>query len=163
MKIQDIIEALPELSKVDLKTVRDTASFLLGGDSGKEGVHQSDDTLFNAMANQLSKNGLRTEFNYNTFKKSKSHVGWATTRKELADFVSRCFGNISKTEEVSLYNLLFDLLITDLKKRGAPLTVSVLAINANRLPEVFERSFPGYISSGLAHVVLKTMEGKQNG
>jgi hypothetical protein len=64
---------------------------------------------------------------------------------------------MTKVQEASLNNFLLQLLVDDLNYLKVVATIGSISSNLGRVPEVFDRNFPGYREAGLAKVVLHVM------
>lgn len=89
----------------------------------------------------------------------KRAVGAASAFGFIRDFMADSgLADATVMEKQSFYKLLARLLVNhaaDVARHvGAPLSVKFVANNSNNVAAVFERSFPGYLQSGLMRVML---------
>lgn len=89
----------------------------------------------------------------------KRAVGATSSFGFIRDFVADAgLADAAVMEKQAFYKLLARLLVNhaaDVARHvGAPLSVKFVANNSVNVAAVFERSFPGYLRSGLARVML---------
>jgi hypothetical protein len=74
----------------------------------------------------------------------------------LTDFLNRDLRGWDKNKisQQAFLRMLFRLLASDLKNRNVTPTLGILITNMQRLPEVFDASFPGYREAGIAHIIF---------
>lgn len=157
VKKDDILAALPTLSKADLEAIYAmTAHLLQGGSQGavSNGATPDAPLLFEALSGQL--NAL---------------AGWpyvASTKQgkllqqrapEVTKFLSKHFKGWDKNKitQLAIMQLMLNLLRDDLKERGVQPSFGIMVTNLNRLPEVFSNAFPGYLESGMGPLLLKNL------
>jgi hypothetical protein len=155
VKKDDILAALPTLSRADLESVHAMAAHLLGAQgSVSNGGTPDAPLLFEALSGQL--NGI---------------MGWpyvAATKQgkllqqrapEVTKFLTKHFRGWDKNKitQLAIMQLMISLLREDLKERGVQASFGILVANLNRLPEVFSNAFPGYLESGMGPLLLKNL------
>lgn len=92
----------------------------------------------------------------------KRAVGAASAFGFIRDFVADAgLADAAVMEKQSFYQLLARLLVShaaDVARHvGAPLSVKFVANNSVNVAAVFERSFPGYLRSGLVRIPLRAL------
>ena len=149
MLLKDIIAALPKLSQSDLAAVRAAADHLLTGK-----VDDLDHTipLFDAMTRLL---GVRRS--YRDFHRSVAYKTWRRTAPTALAFIDEAFPEATRVAKVAIMNMLLEALIEEFKERNWLISLVTVTRNLDRFEQVFENEFPGYLKSGLAHLVLESM------
>lgn len=144
--MKTILAKLPRLSQKELSTVKAACDSLL--DKPKDSP-----VLYLTMLDFLGQNGP----SYVSFQKTVSWRPWQQNQQIVSSFVSSLWPGLSKVQEVALTHFLLSLLADDLKYLEVPVSIGSLSVNLGRLPELFDRSFPGYRENGLAGIVLSSM------
>lgn len=118
------------------------------------------DALLGALlaANGGHDGGLPTSFH---LKRAMTSGGWSA----VSDFMhTGGFMALTVIERVAAYRLLAALLLdhaTEIsRRRSIPKTPQLLATCAVNIGALFENAFPGYLSAGLAKIVVRTMTRK---
>lgn len=115
------------------------------------------DALLAALlkANRGQAGGLPTSFH---LKRAMASGGWSA----IAEFMHDSgFMQFTVNERAAAYRLLATLLLehaTEVSRRkNVPKTPQLLASCATNIGALFENAFPGYLSAGIARVVVRTM------
>jgi len=95
--------------------------------------------------------------------KQRSNVATYRLVKKTAEWLDswgrNCMSNrLTRQERTKLYTLFADLTISFMKEANMIVTLKTLLNSHEIFPSVFERSFPGYATSGLLQTVLRTRE-----
>lgn len=144
-----IIGALPTLGHADLKAINAVTAHLLGQGLPDPQNHPNGPQAWLFVALQGVLNGA--------YRPPDSLKAFNKNAPAVIKFVADGFGVHfldKKVEAMALLNGLVCLLRDDLKDRKVPVTYKTMTEHLPRLPEVFERSFPGYLDSGLAGLFL---------
>lgn len=144
--MKTILAKLPNLSQRELTTIKAACDSLL--DKPKDAP-----VLYLTMLDFLGQTGP----SYASFQKTVSWRPWQQNQQIVSSFVSSLWPGLSKVQEVALTHFLLSLLADDLKYLEVPVSIGSLSVNLGRLPELFDRSFPGYRENGLAGIVLSSM------
>jgi hypothetical protein len=147
--LASILSALGGLSVNELKAVRAAADRLLGAPAATTGP------LWGIVTAQLG-----VKLPYDRFQKTAAYKAWVKNEPLVVSFVAATWPNLSKVEGLALMNYLIEMLLTDLKGRGVPVTVGTVALNLGSLPYLLDHAFPDYRKSGMAHLILKAMVRK---
>ncbi len=152
-----VIESIPSFTSKELEQLQSTTSYLLSNNGHTPNISKSESEVINAFSKRLEAEGIRFGFNHQMLKKIG---GWKSGVNEVVKFVnffeSTSQITLKKIERQVLLRLLFKLLIEDMKRIGMAITPKTTINNMSRIPDIFDRSFPGYLSSGLAYFVIKT-------
>lgn len=156
----DILAALPALSRPELEAIQAVCTSLLGGRPAafEPGAGTLAAGLLNALCAAV--NAAVTPSNLigtttgKTFDKHLPAVG---------RFLGAHFKGYddNKLVELAFLRLLADLLRDDLKERGVTPTIGILVTNLTRLPEVFDNAYPGYLAAGMGGFILDRLRSGQ--
>jgi hypothetical protein len=149
MTKDQIVAALPKLSKTDLEVIHGLTGHLLGA-AGLP-LTPIGQAFINAL---LTATGQPK--GYISPVAASQRRAFETRAGHLAAFLNENFKgwDDNKTTQHAFLTELFRLLADDLKNRGVKPTLGVMIINMKRIPEVFDNAFPLYRESGLGHVIL---------
>ena len=157
VNFDQVIESIPSFTSKELEQLQSTTSYLLSNTGYTPNLSKSETEVINALSKRLEAEGIRFGFNHQMIKKIG---GWKSGVNEVIKFVnyfeSTSQIKLKQIERQVLLRLLFKLLIDDMKRIGIAITLKAIVNNMSRIPDVFDRSFPGYLSSGLAYFVIKT-------
>jgi hypothetical protein len=145
----DILSALPKLSKADLSKIKTTCEGLLDQDLDPVLKEFSRDLYFVCCLN------FTQPRSYDLFKHTDGYKAWKKNLPSVQAWVHKSLARGGKRRQFLI--LACSLLAKDLERRKIPLTLGALAVNIGRLGEVFEAGFPGYIKSGLLPMLLTAM------
>ena len=77
----------------------------------------------------------------------------------LNDWSSSALGRkLSRPEKLTMYSLACELTCDYLNKINVPINLKTIVNCYERFPSLIQAAFPGYIESGLLHIVLKSKE-----
>lgn len=161
-----VVSDLPSMGYDGLLKVRQAVELLLAGNAAAPAMTGPPDglegILFDAMEAELTKRGLRRTLPFDAFKRSSHYRTWRQAIGGIQDFLTKEFnGHIKdKRDKVALCRLLISTLCDELRERDIPLGYGTVASNISRLSEVFDRSFPGYLQCGMAHIVVHMLRRK---
>lgn len=144
--MKNILAQLPRLTQQELATVRAACDHLLD-------KPQEVPNLYLAMLRILGQKGP----SYASFQRTASWKQWQKNLQEVTAFTEKLWPDMTKVQEASLNNFLLQLLVDDLNYLKVVATIGSISSNLGRVPEVFDRNFPGYREAGLAKVVLHVM------
>jgi len=159
--IDSIASQLPAMSAADLLKVRQLTDMLLGQGqvTGTPAATKPDDrfeaTMFEALKSELASVGINSNISYRAFSESKYFKSWKRGVDVVQKFVNDAFKGYLKTEaqRVGICRILVQTMIREFKDRGIPVSVGSVANNIHRIPQTFDRAFPGYLESGLAYLI----------
>ena len=151
MTANKLIEALPGLSQAELRAVKLAVKRLL--DTKPK---ELDEDLFHAVLDVLGTKSIGIK----AFMKTKAYPIFIENQKYVNELIDRIIGDIprNKVKVVHLKRFLVSLIVADLKQRGSEATMHQISVMLSTIKEIWEQSFPGYIQSGLAHLVLKGLQ-----
>lgn len=152
---EEVLAALPKLSRADLEAVAAVAAHLLGA-GGALPVEATPlaITLFEALGGALG----RSISPLNAPAKVIAQVN--AKGPPLAAVLTQGFPgwDARKTTQLAFLRMLMGLLMDDLSNRGVTPSLGVVVTNLQRIPEVFDTSFPDYRASGLGPLILKRFQ-----
>lgn len=102
-----------------------------------------------------------TRITFDSFSKSTAYKGWVRHSSNALAFIDETFPAAKKAAKKALTKHLLSLLASDLHSKNVPVSLGTLITNLERLAQVFDTAYPGYRSSGLAHLILKAMGNKR--
>ncbi len=152
MKLSEIIGALPKLDQHELVLLRAALNQLIRVDG-----EAPDETspLYDCMASLLG-----VGLSFRDFHNVNAYRSWRKAAPAVVLFIEQSFPEATKVAKMAVMRFLLEALRDDLLERGVPITIGTMSSNLDRLPEVFDASFPMYREAGMAHLVLKQMERK---
>lgn len=154
IKFDTILAALPNLTPQQLNTLRSVIDSLTTAapETGRNHI-----TLFDAM-----KKAVNAKMPYVQWAKSNANRVWTNNSGPVIEFVEETWPEAKRSRVLTqaLLNMLMDQLATELRRRQIPATMGTMAVHLSSVPEVFDKCFPGYRISGMAHLILKAMKSK---
>lgn len=98
---------------------------------------------------------------WQTFKTSKEPYGnWQKYAPAVDVFLDSNFPTASRVQRHALMTFIVSSIIADLKGRNVLISIGSVVRNLGRFVQMFEDQFPGYIESGLQHMILKALSGR---
>ena len=160
MTKDEVLAALPKLTKPELEVVAAMCGHLLGGHTAAQNLPATgpSQAVFNALVAALGlPMGYQSFSALNAAKHFENRVG------TLVLFLNDHFKGWDdhKITQQAFLTELFRLLADDLKNRGVNPSVGVMVINMRRIPEVFDSCFPGYRQSGAGYMIMERFKPKQ--
>lgn len=154
MTKDEIIAALPSLTRPDLEQIHALASSLLGGHLGNVAGPAPTlagpliEALGGAINAAMPLSNLTGTTTGKTFQKHLPAVG---------KFLDAHFNGWStnKLTQTAFLHMLMGLLRDDLKERGVTPSLGIMVSNLGRLPEIFDNAYPQYLEAGLGDMVLR--------
>jgi hypothetical protein len=148
MTRDQIMAALPELSKADLTVLQAVINGLIGPSNDLKGPRAY---LIEALGvNKLNpvSNPQKAAFN--------KHAPAAI--KFMEEQFPEPMNN--RTTAIALWRYVIKLLVDDLKGMGyVIISAKSVCLNLHRIPEVFEKAFPGYGKGAAAMLILTSLKG----
>jgi len=150
MTKSELLAALPKLAHADLAAVHAMAEHLLGAAvaAQKQPASTLAPLLFEAMGAALCLTARHENMPDTVQAKLNKQIPL------VEEFLAQTFPGKSKTALTALLRMLMELLKADLIRIEIKPTYNSMINNLHRLPDVFENSFPGYLESGLGHLVV---------
>jgi hypothetical protein len=150
-----ILSALPKLSKADLIAIHGAASHILGATAAPQGeATPQARSIFSALQATLGASisipAATSTLGQHFYKKLPTVIGFLDMQFKGWD--------TNKITEAAFLRMLFGLLANDLTRRGIKPSLGVMVVHLHRLSEVFGNSFPGYIEAGLGKMILKQFQ-----
>jgi hypothetical protein len=153
MTVDKVVAALSSLTQAELRIVRLALDKL-----ETKGEKQPLDTeLYKAAVELLGQKDIGVK----AFSRTQAYSIWIKNQKSFDSLIDNIIGDIprSKVKTLHLKKFLMSLLLAHLKSRKVELTMPLIALHMIHIEGVFRRAFPGYIESGLTHLVLKGLGG----
>lgn len=153
-KVTDVLVLLPKLTQGELGTVRAAVEHLLTG-----GIVDSDDDT-KPLYDMASAAVGRGYLSFYQFQKMAPYRVWKRDAKAVVQFIEKTFPESQKVTKMAITSFLVAALVDDMREIGIPITLGTITNHISRLPEMLEKCFPGYVASGLTHLIIKAMERK---
>jgi hypothetical protein len=154
--LSKIINALPSLTPNERLAVG-AALAALGAGKMPEASHTGG-PVFDALAALMRGRGGGRVLAYTTFKAAKGNKGWNENSANFEKFVAKNFPQVrTKTKQHAFYLFLMGLIVHDLQVMKVPITMLTLAQNLGRVGDIFEKSFPNYLASGMGKMVVDSL------
>ncbi len=154
MTKDQLLSALPSLTRPELEQVAAVAASLLGGRIANVAVPASPlaAPIFEALS--VAANATVTLENLSGTTAGK---GFAKYLPAVTKFLDAHFEGwaYNKLVQSAFLSMLMELLRDDLKERGVKPTLGVMVNNLGRLPEVFDNAYPGYLEARMGGLVLQ--------
>lgn len=156
MKLNEVIAALPKLTQHELLTVRAALEQLITA------PHAEDVDVTSPLYDNMSRL-LGVTLSFRDFHNTAVYRQWKRNAPACIAYLDKHFPDSRKATKSALMLLMLESLIEDLKDRGVPITLGTVTKNIDRLPQMFDLIFPGYLESGLGHVIVQQLEGGKRG
>jgi len=152
-----ILASLPSMSKADLEAIQVVIGSLLRQGGSKAGLPQNDKPalLFGAMATVIN-----LSQGYVPFVSTASGKAFAKNAPLALAFADR-FTLARKAELAALLRWLMALMANDLLRQKIPVGPKTMSEALARLPEIFDRAYPGYMEACLTNLLLERVLKKQ--
>lgn len=157
--VDNIVSQLPSMSVSELSKIKQLTELLIGG-QGQETYDTDDERLlFQALKSELSAAGLHSALSYSSLT-GKYQKPWKRSVQVVSEFMDTSFAGLATTEaqRLGLCRIFVQAMIKEFKKRGIPVSLGTLASNLHRVQQAFDRAFPSYLQSGLAPLIVKSMQ-----
>jgi hypothetical protein len=157
MAIKEIIAQLPTLSKEELQTVKSLAEHLIGNGTtlSEEDTIDSELYLFyTQISHRMEEKGISTLpwpvlIRRPIFREFKKKFGTTKT------YTLRYLGNLSRLQRQRLYNIYASIIVDWIDHQPKiPLRTTTVIRAVDYVPSLMNKSFPGYVESGLLHLIL---------
>lgn len=162
--VDGIVAQLPNMTPSDLLKVRQLTDMLLGKGNETKPANPFEQILFDAVRTELANVGIRQAIGYGSFTETKHYKSWRKNLGTVSEFIEEAFKGYTNTEvqRIAICRILIKTMIRDFKMNGIPVSLGSIANNIHRIPQTFDRAFPGYLSSGLAYLVPRAMLKETN-
>ena len=154
----EVVTALPTFTPEQLRTIATAANFLTPEDTAKE--QQKDGEmwhLYTCLADQLQLVGT-TLPPLHTLQKTARYNDLKRALNTALTFTGTHWPRATKRQRLMLYRLFARIIVRHIQQRGLPAMVSCVGNVAGNIGALFDKQFPGYLRSGLAHVVLRMLD-----
>ena len=160
LSVSQIIAALPLLKPEEREAVQKALSIIVPSKTETKVSNADADPVYEAMLAELRSIGVSQFSTYESFLSTKDAKSWTKNMVQLDQFLEQhfTFSKLTKVKRLALLRALWGCVIADLRGRGWPVSVGSLARNLGRIPVCFDREFPGYLASGLAWLVLNSLD-----
>lgn len=153
MDFDKLLEELPKLSASQLLEVENKVAFLKAlSKSRRVKLITTEDEFWTVLTEHLSTKGIKLG-SYQYFQNSKNHPTYVKGIAKLDEFVNAYFNGINRFEKLKLYKIFAGMMCDEIE-RFTTLNIGVIVGFVGKIPELFQKSFPGYIQAGLAKAIL---------
>lgn len=154
MNKDEILAALPALTRPELEAIQAVTSSLLGAATAafEPGAGTLAAGLLNALCVAVNAAVTPSTLAGTTAGKTFNKHLPAVTKFLDAHFKG---WDANKLVQTAFLSMLMELLRDDLKERGVTPSLGIMVTNLLRLPEVFSNAFPNYLEAGLGDMVLR--------
>lgn len=153
MNKDDVLSALPALTRPELEQVYAVAGTLLGDRTSA--ITAPAPPLAAELVSAVS-GACNAMVSHQTLAGTTTGKTFDKHLPAITKFLDHHFDGWShnKLVQAAFLSMLIELLKDDLRARGVNPSVGVLVGNLGRLPEVFDNAYPGYLEAGMGHVIL---------
>ena len=116
--------------------------------------------VYDCLRCVLKRQGMNNFPPFAVFEKNKYFNSYIDALPIIDDFFEEYFPKIRKIEKIKLLNIFLGKLVSMLRGQRLPITVGVLAVNVQRLPEAIEDAFPGYAEAGIMSKLIDFQNSK---
>lgn len=157
MSLQDIQSSLLGLTRDELIELQKTIRLMLRRKETKD----DEDWLLPSLLQEIKDRGLSfTIPQYFKIKTDKSYRGYVSKSAKVRAALSKRLPNLKLVEKYALAHLCATFLADYVEEIYGILNLDILLWNVEKIPEALDRSFPGYLQSGLLHVILRPSNPK---
>lgn len=160
MSKDEILAALPALTRPELEAIQAVTSSLLG--AATAAFEPGAGTLAAALLNALCV-AVNAAVTPSTLAGTTAGKTFNKHLPAVSKFLDAHFRgyDANKLVELAFLRLLADLLRDDLKNRGVTPTIGIMVTNLTRLPEVFDNAYPNYLEAGMGSFILQHLAAGQ--
>ncbi len=154
---KEIYDALTVLPAQDLEQIKARAEFLLGQTAKTKHIEDTtnEELLFDVLTDHLHSLFGSSPLPWGNFVQIKAHPLFMKNAKKVDAFINNLTKDLTQIERIRVYRLCISLISQNLRELRVPLSISSITSNLSRAPELFDRSFPGYIKAGLGHLIIR--------
>jgi hypothetical protein len=150
---QDLLEKLPELTQEQMADIRRRVRFLKEDKSN--GVPEQD-WLLDGILSVLKERGLEPVLpSPFRIRNSRSFGGFETQSDRVRNFLDIAIPNMNVMEHKILGRLCAIVLAKMLDEWPIEVSLDHMLFHISRIPEALDKSFPGYIESGMLHLLVR--------
>jgi len=154
LNISDILQALPNLTKQDLKVLQVAVDAELSKNT------PIDTDLFYMVFDVANEKPM----SISKFSNSENGAIWRKNQPIFNDFIANSLLNHGMTYRVAftkaLKRFLLQLIVEDIKEQHMPLTLRTVCQQLGHIEATFNRAYPGYLRNQLQHLILAQLGSK---
>lgn len=162
MTFNEIKKAVPNLTLAELEELEKLVKFnklrIKGGVEDFD-LNRFYSALYEEMKRELKKSPIPANLSMLKAQNADSYRAVLSKHAQVKEWLHSTLGDnqIQKSHRVLFYHWLFSAIIQNLKYNTViPLALRTVLGQIDRIDSYVERSFPGYLSSGLFHWVIKS-------
>jgi hypothetical protein len=154
MDIEDILQKLPKLSQSELTQIEQRIAFLKTMTSNRVKLVSHEEDFYDVLSKFLySEKGIRTA-PFSVFRNGKNYQSFQTGLVTVESFTKQYFPDINRVERLKLFHIYAKILCVEIEGFTGTTPLPIIASMVGKIPELFNRAFPGYVKAGLAKAVL---------
>lgn len=143
---------LKNLTQSELKEVIEEASFLLAVHNNVSGNQE----IFYYVISLYLKKFSITSPPFGTIKKQLFYKKFLSVSDSVDSFIDKNFKKVTRVERSKLYNFFVRIIVSHIQNNTElSLSLKVVLNYFSYLPQLIDKSFPGYIESGLLSLILE--------
>jgi hypothetical protein len=155
MLFNDIHKSLTKLTPKELESLQQRIQVLLDY-APADSKNQLGSEIYLALHKALEQRQIKCP-SFNAFKKTRSYKLFFNQVKILQTFDDQLPTDMTKTTRIFFYAYAIQLLCDWLDTKDVVIRVHSVCGTLHLLPEILEKSFPGYLQSGLLVKVVNQL------
>lgn len=156
MLIDDVLEALPDLSDADLGRVFQAAK-LLGGEESSQEPSEKLVALYEGFREYFVRKSVVVPDAVQRALSKKQVSQVKVGAEEAYDWIEANFKPNTETERIAIIRVCCEIMVSWAKGRGSEPTPRSLCFMLKDLPVAVDSKFPGYAANGLLGMVMDQM------
>lgn len=147
-------ESCRRLTPDQMKELRDILALQI--DAVERTSYSREEVMwFDALHLAISKSIGTIRGTYSAMRKTDLYPRFRASMKVVEEFTRSCdMGRLSTPQRKKWYNLLAEVLVTWCDGLDAPMTFKLVVNQAERIPGLVDKSFPGYVEAKLIKKIL---------
>ncbi len=161
--IEEIEHAILSLSPLNLDRLKAKINGLILLSSPSQGEDQGDDGLlfYDALSHAISEANGKKHLPYPVFKKNRYFPMYKKKLPDVLKFLGENLPTLKRIERMYLFGIVSNVLVTNLQDIKIPVSIGAACRHLDRVPELMDNAFPGYIQAGLLRMLVQA--GLSNG
>lgn len=153
--IQELERAVLDLSPANLHRLRDKVNCLIQL-SGVDEDDRDDGRLFyDSLIQSISEATGKRCCPHKAFTRTRHYAIYKKKLPDVLEFIGENLPTLKRLERVYLFGVISNVLITNLQDIKVPVSVGAACRHLDRIPELMDDAFPGYIQAGLLTMLVQ--------
>lgn len=153
--IQEIEHAVLSLSPANLHRLRDKVNCLIQLSEVDEDDGDDGRLFYDALARSISEATGKKVLPYHIFTKRDTYSIYKKKLPEVLRFIGENLPMLKRLERMYLFGIATHVLVTNLQDIQIPVSLRVCCTHLDRIPELMDDAFPGYIQAGLLKMLVQ--------